>query len=1003
MVLIAVTAVILYTPLQSEDSFGEELDIYTVAGGSAAGDYGCLAAAIDAINEDTDGSEYTITVAENDLNVSTFTLNEGKIVTLRSSDGKLCVLTMADPGIRHGIVLGELTLENIVLDGNKTGGGIEVETDAYLTMNEGATIRNCTTPNATTDGGAVYSDGTFTMNSGSALSDNKVARNGAAVFSTGTFTLDGGVISRNTSGHGNVSSSGIFNMISGTIGGSKDAKNTAIEGGGVQLGGGTFNMYGGEISYNETNYYGGAGVAAEGYSVFNMYGGKISYNHTTSGGGGVLFYNVFNMYGGEISYNTASLGGGVENQGSGVGSSVFNMTGDSVISNNIANSGGGVYVDSGIVNLSGNARISDNAALNLGGTLTFGGGLSMWYNSVLNMSDNAVVSGNYADYGGGVCVYYESTIMMWGDAQITDNTAVIMGGGVFNWNNSDSTVKGNAVISDNKSASGGGIYNHTSIFNLSGNVVISGNKSTSGGGVYNNPDGTFNMTGGEISYNSGERGGGIFNIGTFDMDGGVVSGNTANYGGGIYNANLFDITGGSIIGNTAKGPDASDTIGSGGGIYTENFAKLTVGSGVVLSGNVAPTLRVKDIAPNADIDKNGIFDLRDYTSNISPGVVLDNAFGVIQNAPAYNNYDINYPGDIYVVMIAIEPNGSGTVTYTYTIGNDIVNEVMTADGHFFVSPAAGPITFSAVPEDDYKFAQFIINGDKFSDDSKDIKITGHTEIVAKFSSLTVTPHNHTITAAADDGSTITPDGEVKVPHGEDMKFTFSPKPGYRITAVYVNHIEISLTYLEAGEYTFFDVKNNHTIRVESEADNGNGGTGTGPGGNNGTGPGGNNGTGTGPGGNGGTGPGGNGGTGPGGNDGGNSTGTDSNDGTGSAGSGKWAVLNLVCAIIALFAGIVAVIAERNRRRKEKNNGGTEDERRRSKTAFILRALALIVGVVSVIVFFLTEDWKLPVVPMDGWTPLMFILLLAALILTMVSFRFDEDAEEKEDTSSQGNS
>ncbi|MCL2510379.1 MAG: hypothetical protein FWF07_04790, partial [Methanomassiliicoccaceae archaeon] len=112
---------------------------------------------------------------------------------------------------------------------------------------------------------------------------------------------------------------------------------------------------------------------------------------------------------------------------------------------------------------------------------------------------------------------------------------------------------------------------------------------------------------------------------------------------------------------------------------------------------------------------------------------------------------------------------------------------------------------------------------------------------------------------------------------------------------------------------------------------------------------------------------------------------------------------------ALFSGIVAIIAGRNRRRKEKNEDGTErnagtdeDEGERSKTALILRVLALIVGIAAMVMFFLTEDWKLPVVPMDGWTPLVFVLLLVTVILTMASFGFDKapekDAEDESDNS-----
>lgn len=56
---------------------------------------------------------------------------------------------------------------------------------------------------------------------------------------------------------------------------------------------GTFNLYGGNITGNQTdgNYNDGttfgAGVYVATYSVFNMYGGKITGNMGYSGGGGV--------------------------------------------------------------------------------------------------------------------------------------------------------------------------------------------------------------------------------------------------------------------------------------------------------------------------------------------------------------------------------------------------------------------------------------------------------------------------------------------------------------------------------------------------------------------------------------------------------------------------------------------------------------------------------------------------------------------------------------------
>ncbi|MDR3074458.1 MAG: hypothetical protein LBU30_00260 [Candidatus Methanoplasma sp.] len=52
--------------------------------------------------------------------------------------------------------------------------------------------------------------------------------------------------------------------------------------------------------------------------------------------------------------------------------------------------------------------------------------------------------------------------------------------------------------------------------------------------------------------------------------------------------------------------------------------------------------------------------------------------------------------------------------------------------------------------------------------------------------------------------------------------------------------------------------------------------------------------------------------------------------------------------------------------------------------------ALIIGIVSLVIFFLTEDISLDPVMMDAWTPLSAILLIIVLIVTMVSFRVTRD-------------
>ncbi|MDR3075274.1 MAG: hypothetical protein LBU30_04470 [Candidatus Methanoplasma sp.] len=149
------------------------------------------------------------------------------------------------------------------------------------------------------------------------------------------------------------------------------------------------------------------------------------------------------------------------------------------------------------------------------------------------------------------------------------------------------------------------------------------------------------------------------------------------------------------------------------------------------------------------------------------------------------------------------------------------------------------------------------------------------------------------------------------------------------------------------------------------------------------------------GGSGGNGNGGGNGSGSGGGSGGNDNGGDGDNGVVSdvsgngVSDGEWAVMNLVFAILAIISGIIALIAGRDLRRDADDGTGNGTEER-PKTSFFLRIAAFIIGIASIIIFFLTEDMSLTPIPTDSWTLLSVILLIIVLIMTMVSFRTARD-------------
>ena len=514
----------------------------------------------------------------------------------------------------------------------------------------------------------------------------------------------------------------------------------------------------------------------------------------------------------------------------------------------IMNSGAVIQncTNSGIV-VDANGKVTMNAGSVIRNCVAYlGGGVTA--NGILTMNSGAVIQNCSATSGGGGAVYVGSTgiFTMESGAVIQNCYSGANGGGVYNGGSftmNGGKISGNYLTKT--SSNGGGVLN-LGTFTMYGGE-ISGNTATNwGGGVYSNS--IFTMYGGEISGNTSTNlGGGLYNAGnnTFTMSGdAAISNNKALMGGGIYSTGLLNIISGTISDNTAT---SKSTLGSGGGIYTTNFDKTKVGlenGTVIFSGNTAPTLRTKDIPAGADLDTNKIADLDDYANNIGSvvldAVVLNALVGPLQNAPAYNNNDINYSSDTFAVLINIVPEGSGTVNVILGTNKPVA---FTESGYFYVPSTTPTITLTQSPTSgsDYMFIDFTMEGKSVINIQTITKSTTITAVYAL--------PNYTITVESDSGSVIDPMWGVKVPYKEDQTFTFSAKPGNNLTGVYVDGVLLSPEEMASGVYTFTGVDKNHSIKVVSDVKTGSGGgeggTGTGPGNGTGTEPG--DGTGTEPG------------------------------------------------------------------------------------------------------------------------------------------------------------
>ena len=75
---------------------------------------------------------------------------------------------------------------------------------------------------------------------------------------------------------------------------------------------------------------------------------------------------------------------------------------------------------------------------------------------------------------------------------------------------------------------------------------------------------------------------------------------------------------------------------------------------------------------------------------------------------------------------------------------------------------------------------------------------------------------YTIKASARKGGEISPEGEVAVKEGRNKTFKITPDRGYEISRVVIDGVDLSKKLAEvkaAGEYTFYDVDEDHTIKV----------------------------------------------------------------------------------------------------------------------------------------------------------------------------------------------
>ena len=281
------------------------------------------------------------------------------------------------------------------------------------------------------------------------VSGSKLTLNGNGVYSNSVLTnLEGSVITAYSNSN--------ISVNNGTITNNKSAGGSAIF-----VSGATLNFNGGTVSNNtNTNYgskSGGAGGISAWESTVNVKGGTISNNKGCWGGGllvnGRTNKSVLTMSGGTIKNNYASLAGaGILLQNDGTSTTTATITGGTIIGNSCYEKGGGIYLEKATATIQ-NVTVEDNF------TDQWGGGIAVWYGSVLYLKSGTKVQSNIADLNAGGI-----------DVSQGASKLYMQGGSVIN--NTCSKSDGIGGVSIN--TSGGATYSYSS-GTISGNKPINSN------------------------------------------------------------------------------------------------------------------------------------------------------------------------------------------------------------------------------------------------------------------------------------------------------------------------------------------------------------------------------------------------------------------------------------------------------------------------------------------------------------------------------------------------
>ena len=511
---------------------------------------------------------------------------DGVSVTVNNSTitGKIEVTVDGTEALQDG------AKHQLTLTGGTLTGGLRAEQGAQL-YNEGTTVISDVTMaenTATEKGGAIFNSddktgakGDLTLNNVD-LKGNK-ANFGGAIWNEGTLTVNDGSFEGNTA---TTAAGAIYNAADAklTVDGVTFANNSSAKAGAI-------NNYDGTVAISDSTFKGNDAGKSMGGAVTNTSGsasGKSiititgsTFEDNKAGNGGAVWngtYGQVDITDSTFKGNTALAEDGLGQGGAITNANAMTITGGSFANNTAKYSGGAIY--------NGAHAASGKASLTIDGT-TFTG------NSVTATYSKDSTDPKKDNIAGGAIFNDTDAELRVKNATFTDNTSSLKGGAIFNRDGvvtiTDSTFKGNSV----PTSAGGAVLNESGDTSKPGTITIKGstfegNTAGNGGAVWNGFNGKVDITASTFKSNTAlvgiGQGGAITNADQMSITGSTFEGNQASkLGGAIFNAasGKLDFSGTNTFTNNTAADKPNDIYNAG--TITVAGGTTTLNSGLVLA------------------------------------------------------------------------------------------------------------------------------------------------------------------------------------------------------------------------------------------------------------------------------------------------------------------------------------------------------------------------------------------------------------------------------------